>query len=68
MDEEDRRNLYLILTLGNDGKILIWELLSDNKELKMIRGMRLLTESVPWRLCISKAKGNAAIGGDPLNV
>lgn len=53
-----------MLSLGNDGKILVWELVSGHKELKVVRGLRLLTESVPRSIRISKAKGDAEIGGE----
>lgn len=64
LDEEDRQHRYLLLSLGNDGKVLVWELVSGRKELKVVRGLRLLTESVPRSIRISKAKGDAEIGGE----
>lgn len=66
LDQEDRRHRYLLLSLGNDGKILVWELVPDHKELRIVRGLRLLTESVPRGVRISKAKGNVEIGGNHL--
>lgn len=63
MDQEDRRHRYLLLSLGNDGKVLVWELVSGHKELKVVKGLRLLTESVPRSIRVSKAKGNVEIGG-----
>lgn len=64
LDQEDRRHRYLLLSLGNDGKILVWELVSGQKELKAVKALRLLTESVPRSIRISRAKGGAEIGGE----
>ncbi len=64
LDQTDRRQRYLLLSMGNDGKILIWELLPGKKDLKLFQGFRLLTESVPRSMRISKAKGSAEIGGE----
>lgn len=64
LDEEDRQHRYLLLSLGNDGKVLVWELVPGRKELKTVRGLRLLTESVPRSIRISKAKGDTEIGGE----
>ena len=63
LDEEDRRRRHLLLSLGNDGKVLTWELEPKVKTLKVVRGLRLLTESVPRSIRVSKAKGDAEIGG-----
>lgn len=68
LDQESMRRRYLLLSLGNDGKVLIWELVSNQKELKLQRGLRLLTESVPRSIRVSKAKGDAEIGGGPLAI
>lgn len=51
------------MSLGNDGKVFVWELVSGRKELTIIKGFRLLTESIPRSVRISKAKGNTAVGG-----
>lgn len=63
LDQENRKHRYLLLSLGNDGKVLIWDLVPGQKELKIVRGLRLLTESVPRSIRVSKAKGNVEIGG-----
>jgi hypothetical protein len=64
MDQENRRHRYLLLSLGNDGKILVWELVSGQKELKSVKVLKLLTGSVPRSIRISRAKGDAEIGGE----
>lgn len=43
--------------------MLIWELLSGQKELRLLKGFRLLTESVPRSLRVGKAKGGGEVGG-----
>ena len=52
-----------MFSLGNDCKVLIWELLSGQKELRLLKGFRLLTESVPRSLRVGKAKGGGEVGG-----
>ena len=64
LDEEDRKRRHLLLSLGNDGLILVWELDPEQGALKLMKGFRLLTGSVPVGIRISKAKGNAEIGGE----
>lgn len=64
LSEEDRRHHHLLLSLGNDGKVLVWDHEPGNKELKIVKGFRLLTESVPRSVRISRAKGSAEIGGN----
>lgn len=63
LDEEDRKHRHLLLSLGNDGLILVWELVPDQRQLRLVRGLRLLTGSIPRSIRISKAKGNVEIGG-----
>ena len=43
--------------------MLIWELLSGQKELRLLKGFRLLTENVPRSLRVGKAKGGGEVGG-----
>ena len=64
LDQEDRRHRFLLMSLGNDGKIFILELVSGQKELKPLRALRLLTGSVPRSVRISKAKGDSEMGGE----
>ena len=64
LDVEERRRRYLLLSLGNDGKVLIWELVGGQRELRLLQGLQLLTESVPRGVRISRAKGDAEIGGE----
>ena len=63
LDEEGRHHRHLLLSLGNDGKLLMWEVVSGQRELRPVKAMRLLTESVPRSIRISKAKGDVGIGG-----
>lgn len=62
-DHEESRSHFLLLSIGTDGKVLIWDYLEARRELKLLRGFSFLTESIPRSLRISKAKGDAAIGG-----
>ena len=63
LDQESRHQKYNLFSLGNDGKILIWELKRDSNVLQLVKGFRLLTESVPRNYRISKAKGTDEMGG-----
>ena len=63
MDQEESHSHYLLLSIGTDGKVLVWDYLEAHKELKLLRGYSFLTSSIPRSLRISKAKGDAAIGG-----
>ena len=63
MDRENSHSHYLLLSVGTDGKVLIWDHPKGQKELKLVYGFSFLTESIPRSLRISKAKGNAVIGG-----
>ena len=63
LDQEDTHSRYLLLSVGTDGKVLIWEHLEAHKELKLLCGFRFLTDSIPRSHRISKAKGDATIGG-----
>jgi len=63
LDQESRHQKYNLFSLGNDGKILVWELKRDNSALHLVKGFRLLTESVPRNYRISKAKGTDEMGG-----
>ena len=67
MDQEESHYHFLLLSVGTDGKVLIWDYLEAKKELKLIRGFSFLTESIPRSLRISRAKGDAAIGGTHCN-
>lgn len=60
--EEDQKQRYLLLSLGNDGKVLLWKWTAA--ELQLVNGFRLLTESIPRSLRISKAKGDDPMGGE----
>ena len=64
VDQEELRERYLLLSLGNDGKVLVWELVSGREDLRVVKGFRMLTESVPRSIRISKAKGSEEIGGE----
>ena len=61
--EDRRRHRYLLLSLGNEGKVLIWECQPGQKELKLLKGFRLLTENVPRSLRVGKAKSGGQVGG-----
>lgn len=67
LDEESRERRYLILTLGNDGKVLVWACEEGVREVKVVRACRLLTESIPRSIRISKAMGSTEIGGTCLS-
>ena len=61
--EDRRRHRYLLLSLGNEGKVLIWECQPGQKELKLLKGFRLLTENVPRSLRVGRAKSGGQVGG-----
>lgn len=61
--EDRRRHRYLLLSLGNEGKVLIWECQPGQRELKLLKGFRLLTENVPRSLRVGRAKSGGQVGG-----
>ena len=61
--EGRRRHRYLLLSLGNEGKVLIWECQPRQRELKLLKGFRLLTENVPRSLRVGRAKSGGQVGG-----
>ena len=63
MDQDESHSHYLLLSVGTDGKVLIWDYVEKSKELRLVQGYSFLTESIPRSLRISKAKGDTAIGG-----
>lgn len=60
LDEESRERRYLIITLGNDGKVLVW---ACEEGVRVVRACRLLTESIPRSIRVSRAKGSTEVGG-----
>ena len=68
MDQEASHSHYLLLSVGTDGKVLVWDYVKGQRELKLVYGFSFLTESIPRSLRISKAKGDTAIGGTSLTL
>ncbi len=63
VDEESRERRHLLLSLGNDGKVLVWTW-EGNGGVRVVRACRLLTESIPRSIRVSKAKGSTEVGGE----
>ncbi|XP_062504562.1 cytoplasmic dynein 2 intermediate chain 2-like [Corticium candelabrum] len=55
-------NKFVLLTAGNDGRILLWQFNPKSHQLKLIQRYVMLTDSVPRRMRISKAPGNSPMG------
>ena len=53
-----------ILSISGDGKVLVWQMSAGSHDLKLVSGFLLQTDSVPRSLRLSKARGDAEIGGD----
>ena len=51
------------MSAGGDGKILIWRLSHSSKNLKLVSGFVVQTDSIPRNLRVSKAKGDSLVGG-----
>ncbi|XP_064382625.1 cytoplasmic dynein 2 intermediate chain 2-like [Halichondria panicea] len=64
LDEESRERRHLLLSLGNDGKVLVW---ACEEGVRVVRACRLLTESIPRSLRVSRAKGSTEVGGTCLS-
>ena len=55
-----------VLSISGDGKLLIWQLSPGSHDLKLVSGFILQTESVPRSMRLSKARGDAEMGGTVL--
>lgn len=56
-----------ILSISGDGKVLVWQMTPGSRDLKLVGGFILQTDSVPRSMRLSKARGDAEMGGDVLN-
>lgn len=55
---------YQVLSISGDGKLLVWQMSSGSRDLKLVSGFILQTESVPRSMRLSKARGDAEMGGN----
>lgn len=62
LDPSSKANKYQVLSNSGDGKLLVWQMLSGSRDLKLVSGFILQTESVPRSMRLSKARGDAEMG------
>lgn len=68
--EQMRRERHQLLSLGNDGKILLWELSREGlgkqqqEHLQLLKRMQLRSDGIPRSLRVSKANMDAEMGGE----
>ena len=55
-----------ILSISGDGKVLVWQMSPGSHDLKLVSGFLLQTDSVPRSMRLSKARGDAEMGGNVL--
>lgn len=53
-----------MLSISGDGKVLVWQMTPGSRDLKLVGGFILQTDSVPRSMRLSKARGDAEMGGD----
>ena len=76
-DTDDRSGRsHLILSLGNDGKLLLWKWTHDNKkgerdyhskQLQLIKGFSLQSMSIPQNIRVAKGNIKSYLGGEHLS-
>ena len=68
--DQMKKERYQVLSLGNDGKILVWELSSDASQkrhqghLQLLKRMQLRAEGIPRSLRIGRVNMDAEMGGN----
>lgn len=67
INPEEHKNKPLLLSLGNDGKILVWKHTPEKRELQLMKGSRLLSGSIPRSLRVGRSKGDIEMGGTCLS-
>lgn len=55
-----------ILSISGDGKVLVWQMSPGSRDLKLVSGFLLQTDSVPRSIRLSKARGDTEMGGNVL--
>ncbi|CAB4030926.1 WD repeat-containing 34-like [Paramuricea clavata] len=61
-DPASKDKKFKIMSAGGDGKILIWRLSQSSKNLKLLSGFVVQTDSIPRNLRVSKARGDSLVG------
>ncbi len=67
-DDRSGRN-HLIISLGNDGKLLLWKWTHDNKkdhdikQLELLKGFSLKSMSIPQNIRVAKGNVKSYLGG-----
>ncbi|XP_015768459.1 PREDICTED: WD repeat-containing protein 34-like, partial [Acropora digitifera] len=62
MDPSSKASKYQVISISGDGKVLVWQMSSGSRDLKLVSGFILQTDSVPRSMRLSKARGDAEIG------
>lgn len=62
LDSSSKATKYQILSISGDGKVLIWQMTPGSRDLKLVSGFILQTDSVPRSMRLSKARGDAEMG------
>ncbi|XP_015765490.1 PREDICTED: WD repeat-containing protein 34-like [Acropora digitifera] len=62
MDPSSKASKYQVISISGDGKVLVWQMSPGSRDLKLVSGFILQTDSVPRSMRLSKARGDAEIG------
>lgn len=62
LDSSSKGTKYQILSISGDGKVLVWQMTPGSRDLKLVGGFILQTDSVPRSMRLSKARGDAEMG------
>ena len=65
MDRREKKTLTCsqVISISGDGKVLVWQMSPGSRDLKLVSGFILQTDSIPRSMRLSKARGDAEIGG-----
>lgn len=69
LSEQMKREKHWLLSLGNDGKVLLWELCREGLgkhqgHLQLLTRMQLRANTIPRSLKVSKVNMDAEMGGE----
>lgn len=62
LDPSSKASKYQILSISGDGKVLVWQMSPGSRDLKLVSGFLLQTDSVPRSIRLSKARGDTEMG------
>ncbi|XP_050396132.1 cytoplasmic dynein 2 intermediate chain 2 [Patella vulgata] len=62
LDPNSKGRSYNIISVGGDGKVLIWTMSKKKPKLKLVEGFVLMTQSLPRNMKVRGVRGDKEIG------